>query len=505
MDKWPQELYDHVIFFYLKRTYVFDPAFLALATVSRKFQNSVERHTFQRLLITATESKLNELEQILTPRRRSFLRHLALRMALPPYSSEYFTEFETDQDRLDNNEAITASLKRVFCLIHTLYKQSDNTSPILELHIMGAASPSDKAPRPFLPKVPANYRYQVRLDLGDKRYKFSLLNVASDLSDFPSLPCVREFTISNGRRNWSPRVAVLLSTKMVKAESINWHLDRREDSWGRYYRMDRIYRHELVGAAVLADLPASTKRFFCHVASPWVDNRQKLLPQFVEPGNHDLVSRALRHLTRNCTKVHIIGPLHHTFFDPLTGLRDEVGQCWKDVEALNVTVYMHNPEGKWLFKLESSVIEDQDSLITLDHLPPGYGDTKEELEEREKFYYEHMVQPNKRDEPKRVIPDDIELNALFTDFARACCQLPVLKEACVEVMCLGTDIWQYEIGCLAPGRPFPRGKSMHPHDVNSWRVYLYLHQWRPSETTIEELKMIGRTRDGCDSVFLWGE
>ncbi|KAI1469107.1 uncharacterized protein F4812DRAFT_470234 [Daldinia caldariorum] len=492
MDKWPQELYDRVIFFCLKRIHASNPAFLALATVSRKFQNSVESHSFRRLLITATESKLNELERILTPRRRNFLRQLSLKMTLPPYSSKYFTEFETDQDRRANNEVITAALKRVFYLISTLYGQDADMEPILVLNILGASSPSDKGVRLFLPKVPADYRYQVRLDLNEQRYNFSLLDLTSDVSDFPLLPCVREFTISDGRRNWSPRVAMLLSTKMTKAESISWHLDRREDSWGRYYSMDRTYRDELVKSITSADLPSSTKKFLCHIVPPWTENRQKLLSQFIAPGDQDPVSRALQHLTRSCLTVHIIAPIHHTFYNSLADMEDDVGQ-WKNVKTLKATVYMQNPSGKWLFKLGNGFIEDQDSLITLDHLPPGYGNTNEELEEREKFYYQHMVQPGRRDDPERVIPDDIELNSLFTAFARACCRLPVLREAPVEV------------GCLAPGTPFPRGKQMHSHNKNSWRVYFYLHQWRPSETTIEELKMIGRIRDGCDPVFLWGE
>ncbi|KAI1807521.1 hypothetical protein F4811DRAFT_559817 [Daldinia bambusicola] len=494
MDKWPQELYDRVIFFVLKRgIHPSNPAFLALATVSRKFQNSIESYSFRGLLFTATESKLNELERILTPRRRNFLRQLSLRMVLPPYPSEYFTEFETDQDRRANNEAITAALKR-----------DGDMAPVLELNILGASSPSDKGVRPFLPKVPANYRYEVRRDLNEQRYKFSLLDLTSDVSDFPPLPCVREFRICDVRRNWSPRVAMLLSTKVTKAESISWHLDRREDSWGRYYSIDRIYRDELVKSITSADLPASAKKFFCHIVPPWTENRQKLLPQFIAPGDQDPVSRALRHLTRSCSSIYIIGPIHYTFYDPPTDMQDGVGQ-WKDLETLKATICMQNPSGKWLFKLGNGVIENQDSLVTLNHLPPGYGNTKEELKEREQFYYQHMIQPDRHDHPERVIPDDIELNALLTAFARACCRLPVLKEASMQLLCLGNDIRQYEVGCLAPGTPFSRGKPMHSHNKNSWRVYFYLHQWRPSETTTEELKMIGRVRDGCDPVFLWGE
>ncbi|KAI0845396.1 hypothetical protein F5Y00DRAFT_170636 [Daldinia vernicosa] len=506
MDKWPQELYDHVVSFYLKGTYTSNPAFLALATVSRKFQNSVERHTFRKILFTATDSKLDDFTNIFTPRRRSFLRDLAIRMVLPPYPSECFTEFETDQDRRANNEAITAALKRIFCLISTLYDRDDNITPMLRLHIFGPHSPSDKGTRWFLStKVPPNRPFPLRLDLNAARYKFSLLDLTSDLSDFPPLLCVREFTISGGRRNWSPRAAVLLSTKMVQAKSISWNLEYREDSWGRYYSIDRRFRNELVQSIMSADLPASTTRFSCNIPGPFANNWQMLLPQFITPGDHDPVSCAFRRLTRHCTYVHIMGPIHATFFDPPADLPNGVEQSWNSVETLKATVSMHNPEGKWLFRLENGVDEDRNPLITLDQLPPGYGDTKEELEEREKYYFRHMVDPDIREEPERVIPNDIELNALFTAFARACCRLPKLKEASVEVVCMGRDIWQYEVGCLAPGTPSPRGKPMPSHDINSWRVYFYLHRWQPSKSTLDELKMIGRTRDGWDPVFLWGE
>ncbi|KAI8961447.1 hypothetical protein F5Y11DRAFT_326212 [Daldinia sp. FL1419] len=505
MENWPQELYDNVASFYLRGIFQNNPAFLTLATVCRKFQNSVESYTFQSLLIDSTESKLNDLERILTPRRRKYLQSLAIKMVLPPYPIECITEFETDQDRRANNEIVTAGLRRVFCLIASLYGQDEDIIPMLHLTIIAPASSSDKGVRPFLPKASADDRIRIRPDLNWQRYQFSLIDLSSDLSDFPDLPCVQKFSICDGRRNWNPRVAMLLSTKMSKASMINWFLDRREDDWGRYYGMERKYRDDLVKSIMSADFPRSTTRFCYHIAIPWAHNRQKFLPQFVASGENDPVSSALRHLTRNCTNIHIVGPVHSTFFDPLTGIRDGDQQCWKDVRVFKTTLFMRSPEGKWYFKLKDGVTEDSSFSIPLgDQLPPGYGDTKEELEKCEEYYYRHMILPKIRDEPERVIPDSIELNALFAVFARACCRLPVLKEASIEVVCSGIETWQYEVGCLAPGTPFPKGKKMHKHDTNSWRVYFLLHQWKPSEATIEELKMIGRSRTGCDPVFLWG-
>ncbi|KAI1654319.1 hypothetical protein F4813DRAFT_382746 [Daldinia decipiens] len=485
MDKLPQELYDHVISFYLKDLLIFHPAFLALATVSRKFQNSVERHTFRDIQFTATDLRLDELTHILTPRRCCFLQRLTTKIVLSSYPSELFTKFETERDRRANNEAVTAALKRIFYAISTLFDRNDNITPMLNLTILGPHSPPVKEIRPFIQWIPPNRQSRIGFILNHNaaRYRFSLLDLTSD------------FTISNGRRKWSPRAAILLSAKMVEAESIKWDLDCDEDHWGRHYGMDRRQRNDLVQSIMSADLPASTTRFYCCIPSPLTDKRQMLLPQFITPGDYDPVSCAFRYLTRNYTHVHIISTIHSTLLNPPTGVLNGVRQCWNNIETLRVTAFMYNPEEKWLFKLENGVNEDQSFSIPFDQLPPGYGDTKEELEEREKYYNisRHMVEFDLVNQSERVMPNYTELNALFTAFARTCCRLPKLKEACIEVVCQGVDIWQYEVGCLAPGTPFPRGKPMPAHDMSLWR------------STVEELKMIGRTRDGRDPIFLWGE
>ncbi|KAI0595744.1 hypothetical protein F4775DRAFT_347129 [Biscogniauxia sp. FL1348] len=530
MDNWPQEIYDHIVSFAERRVGEADVpvwehhhlplAYPAIATVSRKFQVAVERFTFRRLRIHTTDPELDALERNLTSRRRGALRNLSLTIVLPSYPPAAYTEFETDRDRSANNEAVTATLARVFRILAAGDHQDSSATPALDLEIAGAYSPPDRRQSPALPPSPSpDGQFGIRPDLYGQRYAFSLLDLTPDVVDFPPLPCVRSFNISHETRTWNPRVAVLLTAKMVNAVRTDWDLSYITNSWGRYFRIDQLYRDGLVEGIKSSTLPARTTNFHCALKSPQASNVETL-PRFTATESHDPVSCALRHLTRNCTQVSVAGPIHFSFFDPPAGVPGGDALCWQRLTELRVKVDMRGPDGSWLFRLEdndaaaaAAAADASDSMTELQQLlPPGYGETEDEREEAEEYYDDHqdvVLSQQQQGELNhfRAIPDDVKMNALLTAMARACSRMPALQVAVLEAEYDNDDNWPFQVCFVAAHKSFGSWDAEYADGTGSWRVYLHVDEWRPAEATLEEFMMIGRARGGLESIvcFLpWG-
>ncbi|KAI1490117.1 hypothetical protein F5X96DRAFT_637732 [Biscogniauxia mediterranea] len=532
MDNWPQEIYDHVVSFIERRVGESDvpvrehgrlpPAYPAIAVVSRKFQFAVERYTFRRLRIDTTDPELDQLERALTTsRRRRALRSLSLTIVLPYYPSVSYTKFETDRDRSANNEAVTAALARVFRILAAGDSQDSSTAPTLDLEITGAYSIPDKRERSNLSSSPSPHdQFGDRPDLYERRYTFSLLDLTPDVVDFPPLPCVRNFSFSHVDRIWNPRVAVLLTAKMVKATRADWDLSYVRNSYGRYIRVERLCRDGLVESIEYTTLPTATTNFRCELQSPEA-SILKILPKFVTAGSHDPVSCALRHLTRNCTQISVEGPIHFSFFDPPSGVLGGDALCWQHLAELRVKVDMRGPEGSWLFRLDddnnaTTTANASDPTTELQQLlPPGYGETEEEREESEEDYNDHydiiffqMEQQEQYDNSERSVPDDVQMNTLLTAMARACSRLPALQVAVLEAEYDNDDNWPFQVCCVAADKRFGSWDTKYADgNTGSWRVYFHVGEWRPAEATLREFKMVGRARGGPESTvcFLpWG-
>ncbi|KAI3317819.1 hypothetical protein HD806DRAFT_513835 [Xylariaceae sp. AK1471] len=527
MDKWPQEIYDHVVSFLEKRVGEADVpvwehhtlpfALPAVAAVSRKFQYAVERRTFDYLNKKVSDTEIEKFEQILTPRRRYILRELMVTILLPTYPRESYGKFETDEDRQANNAAATATLRRLFEFIRSCDADTpdDEVIPSLHLRIDGVFSLTDK--RSKLLTKDEIVQFGLWPDLHDLRYRFSLLNMTSDGTGLPTLPCVRHFTLAQGPRYWSPAVAALLTSKMPNVQTVRWNLELPREDWGLYYSLDKIYRNELVTGIRSIKLPKSIKTFDCKIAPLIFRDKHQKLPEFIEPGTDDPVGLALRESTKHCMGVELSGSLGPSVFDASIDTQRANGElCWQNTTDLRVMVHMCSPDGTWLFDVESEdPFEDDNAeevLGALDHLPPGYGATDEAREEAEEYFDDHRdflleVSEDDHDRSSRSVPNDDKMNAFLTAFARRCSLMPALQVATLEAEYDNPDSWPFQVSCAAPGEPFSDWDTEFADGTDSWRVYLHVHDWRPTEATLDAFKAIGKGRDGQEPTicFLpWG-
>ncbi|KAJ3576039.1 hypothetical protein NPX13_g3835 [Xylaria arbuscula] len=187
IEKLPPEIFDNVISLYRRwhkannypwRTgTMLRPTLPALATVSRKFQDAVERHTFATLLV---DIDFEDFERIMSFNRRSYVRHITFVVRV--ISREDLREqgdrelgYDTYRDREVRNRAFTDSLRRVWDFVHKL----DASQPI-DLVLMVATNPDGPTGKIIPGKI---------VDI------FSLLDLTTDAGNFPALPNVRTFRI----------------------------------------------------------------------------------------------------------------------------------------------------------------------------------------------------------------------------------------------------------------------------------------------------------------------
>lgn len=347
-----------------------------------------------------------------------------------------------------------------------------------------------------------------------------MVNVSDDLADFPPLPMVKELYVYSLSDHLHPHLAVSLTAKMPNVSHVDWDLSTCDtENWGLYHYMSRIWRDGLIQSIESTALPSSVEKFRFTMYVPEI--RFQTLPDFIgSTSSPDPVCLALRKLTKDCAEVYIDGSVHTSLFDPLaaTGIAPhKASLAWEKVTRLEVMASIYTPDGKWLFKRDPSDGTPESPHLDLDvnHLPPGYGSTKSELDEAEEYYEEHYLDITPVDEDgefySRTEVNDGPMNALLAAFARGCGRgsAPVLRTATLESEFRNDDNWPFQVTCFAAGEAAPLGwdAEFAGGDHGAWRVFFHVGDWRPAEETLEEFRRIGRERDGCDTVvcFLpWG-
>jgi hypothetical protein len=107
------------------------------ATVDRRWQVIIERHTFSEICINTTK-RLGEFQRLVsTTHRRASLRIIVLLVELELYNEKARARFETDEERQRNNKIFTTT-------ISTLFRTLSGWSDIAGIHLdIKAQSPSD--------------------------------------------------------------------------------------------------------------------------------------------------------------------------------------------------------------------------------------------------------------------------------------------------------------------------------------------------------------------------
>lgn len=481
-----------------------------VAALSRRFQAAVESLTFRTLHIKSTE--VADLERMFNryPARGQALKALSISLMLSPtVQRQEVDEWANNDDRAANNASVTTELEHIFNLLAKWC--GDN--PCVDLEISGVCSAPAGADRSSEPN-----------------YRFSLLNLVNKGSSLPTLPCVRRFVIRHGSSTpWHPAAVAALTSRMVRAEHIDWQLGWNETKlWGRYYAMDLQWREALVRAVLEESssdatpiVASSVTKFGCTIVSPQTGENESLPNLLRASDGQDLVGRAVQRLSRGCEKLDYEGPVHASFFDPPA--QGGPG-AWNRLRVMNIKLDMRGPHGKWYFGFEDGAHDGDEPMAGISNqMPPGYGATEQELKDALEYYEDHMCRDQDDDEggddddgdvqPPRNTPADAELNPLLASFARACARLPSLEVASLEAEYKNAENWPFVLVVAAPGKNLGGdwGERFAKGD-GTWRWFLHVEgEWRPDRETMDVLECFGRhaaRRAGTDQTVVaflpWG-
>ena len=216
-------------------------------TISRSWQYAVERWTFQTIHLKSTD--LDVFRDIVVGHRRATLADLSYDVILPTYSDHRCARFETEEDKRDNNEALTEAIHGIFSILHSwnqgtahgkgISKQTRSIS-----FKLNAYSPMDVDHRENVDVEDQRFQAQLaggRKDLFEHRYEHSFLRVLR-LAELPVLLQVTSFyaeELCYSRRIEGASLAGI-AAKSPNLERIVWAVNDNEK---RYPDVRRLHRY----------------------------------------------------------------------------------------------------------------------------------------------------------------------------------------------------------------------------------------------------------------------
>lgn len=482
---------------------------LSLATLSRKWQRTIESRTFRSLHIKSSD--LDELASVLSSSsttRLSLIKTLHVDILLPTYSRDACAEYETDNDRTMNNRIASDKISSLLQILSSAPWPSDSG---IDLTI-GIYSPADYIHRG------EEIRRDSLIDIFDERFCYSYISL-SDINY--SVPCVRRLFPPQGTTRYlSPGSLVLLTSAFPRLEHFFW--SHAEPGYFIGHRRD--YQQEFANAVMHYQLPSTMKRMDLTIDAPEYPHTERL-PDLVGtsssvPTTHSSGSLcdALRVMLNANSSVKVIyysGPIEPSLFwrgqnDMDAAMVDDT-LSWTSVEEMSFEFRLASFSGQWYFKggvrdkLYSESSDVPLSYNTTGLVPPGYGSAEntqaalaliksmKPLEDSEGFLVEGY--------DFRRTPRDEAMLPLLEAFARRLATMPSLKRAEMEVR---VDNWDWFITYHAPGPD--RGYAEYvdgPVDAMRARVFMHTVDWRPSEEVMGLLRDVGRIRHGEDSIVMF--
>ena len=178
------------------------------ATISRKWQHSVERFTMADIKKYSTD--LDMFRQVFSSlRRRQLLRKLYYEIDLPTYSKNRIFCLERKRERKANNEAFNRGVEELLDGLSSWGTQGIDLT-------LTASSPMD--PHRRLPELDSG--------LSCERWAFedNHLNLDNVVS-LPRLPCIETLTIPNGRRMLHPSAIGKIISSLPRLERLTLKLN----------------------------------------------------------------------------------------------------------------------------------------------------------------------------------------------------------------------------------------------------------------------------------------
>ena len=176
------------------------------ATISRKWQNAVERFTMADIKKYSTD--LDMFRQVFSsPQRRNFLRKLDYEIDLPTYSKNRIFCIERRREIKANNEAFSRGVTDFFDVISSWRTQGINLT-------LGASSLMDYGRRP--PELDSG--------LSHERWSFEDNYLTLDEVSLSQSPSIEALSIANGTRYLHPSAIGKIIASLPSLERLTLEL-----------------------------------------------------------------------------------------------------------------------------------------------------------------------------------------------------------------------------------------------------------------------------------------
>ncbi|KAF3809548.1 hypothetical protein GCG54_00012832 [Colletotrichum gloeosporioides] len=337
MERLPQEIIDQIIDYSPWLTGRRSaPKFV---TVSKRFQLSIERHTFREIDINHVE--LERFAELFThPHRRNLLKHLGFKIKLL-----LCRKYPEATEREANNKVATDA---IFKLLKCLCRWKKNCSIGL-----------------FITSRP----YQLGFSGTKLDYQYDYLEILYP-EQLPQVDCIRWLLLNNpeyrkkpGFREFSPLSYLALATRLPCLKGV--FLSYTEP--GEFLAFRQSLREDLVQA--INKTPSMANVYF-NIHGPDYTGHDP--PSLVPNQEEDRLSLALRRLADSVKRFRYSGPLDPCFFWP-SSLARNPQPFWQEVTLMSITLNPAAPSGTWYTGNGPQNGQEAFALHLKDQSPPGYG------------------------------------------------------------------------------------------------------------------------------------
>ncbi|KAH7158098.1 hypothetical protein B0J13DRAFT_581985 [Dactylonectria estremocensis] len=543
MDRLPQEIYNEIGACFADAEenprYVLSSPRPALATISRPWQQAIEKQTFRRLRLRSTD--LDRFEKTVTGSRRRFLSGIRFVIILPGYPAEARGRFERKEERDANDKAFTDAVNGLFRILKSWDEGKDglDSGYSIQLDIEAVYSPTDdfhnghngcrgtprRIERIDVAELENDDEIR-RRDLQDRRFQYSYIRLLGP-AELPVVRAISGFNTTVIKRRLAHRTAVDIAAKLPNLRSGNWFMD---DSEQRYPAMRRSGRHQL--AEVVRDvLPAAEALQTLHVcmsqdllwnhawlpADLTVVGKEASGQETSGQGSFDPLGCAIREATADLGSLKnltVTGCLDESLLWPSPSSGPRLAEpFWQRLQRLDVQFNMTTPSGGWYFcaRRPGDNIEPPLAARSTSLLPPGHGYSEDEDTVAALRYSDSENQRLSGASMClfRWVPDEESLVPLVEAFGRACSQMPSLKVASLMTMIhvslevgAGRQVptrSPWGVSYAVPGEVFPQQFQLDPayrENGGQRRVLWDVKDWQPPGHLRSILGDIGRERYG---------
>ncbi|KAI1387574.1 uncharacterized protein F4822DRAFT_287214 [Hypoxylon trugodes] len=452
-------------------------------TISREWQHTAERWTFERIRFTSNE--LTTFASLFAePRRRALLRRLGYTVLLPTFG-------DSRHDFARNQAAFTDAIQG---LLNILKDWESEDVGSLELQI--------------------STDWDVDQSTGPITFDFTVQNSSSirrfltlDGKELPKVRCVTAFIIENSSpgRALHPTAICQLSNVFPQLERLELDV---EDPMNKRREMRKEHRRALAAGLLALDLPRLTYLRISRQTNTTVRNHSFDCGNLEDDGI-DPLNDALRKLSQSSPLVHLelIGGIlvsSDLFLDRRAHGHDS--SVWPTLRSFRIQAEIIAPNGKWYYTGDPKAVEAEPISYYSSSDDEDAMDSSTEPEDDESR--DAVANGREPTHEWRVQPDPNTFNPLAESMADAVLRMPRLASGTLEIEAYTGQYVDLILICAEAGEDFIRAPGSQfgsPEDkrVRRWHVWVGPDtKWEaPVEVKTKWREWLGENGKATSSIF----